>query len=210
MKELSAVAVALVLLAGCGEYEREEWEVALIAHEWEQFYPLNAGHPSARAIAYSEEACSKKGAVLRNGWLAYSEEASKSAQEKIKQLWEANAQGAPNESELSLLTVKVDRLTRFINSVSVRCRIVNYDKISLSSILLTLVANLQNNSGRQVSLEKALAAEQALSREALNTIEELKGKLNVCVAARTGGEEGSSPFKGEDAAPDRDQVLVDE
>ena len=210
MKQLGAVAVTLVLLAGCGEYEREEWEVALIAHDWEQFYPLNAGHPSALAIAYSEEACSKKGAALHNGWLAYSEEAIKSARENMKQMWEANAQRAPDESVLSLLTAKVDRLTSFINSVSVRCRLVNYEKISLSSILLALVANMQNNPGREASLEKALAAEEALSREALNTIEDLKGKLNACVAAGTRGEEGGSPFKAEDASSDRDQVVVDE
>lgn len=208
MKKLAAIAVALVSLAGCGEYEREEWEVALTAHEWEQFYPLDAGHPSARAIAYSEAACSKKGAALRNGWLAYSEDAIKSASEELKPIWEAQAKGAAwNELELNLLTTKVDRLTRFINTLSIRCRLVTYEKVSLSSILLTLMANMQNNSGREVSLEKALAAEEALSREALNTIEDLNGKLNACLAARTGGEEGGNQFEAEDAAPDRDQVV---
>jgi hypothetical protein len=133
MKKLAAIAVALVSLAGCGEYEREEWEVALTAHEWEQFYPLDAGHPSARAIAYSEAACSKKGAALRNGWLAYSEDAIKSASEELKPIWEAQAKGAAwNELELNLLTTKVDRLTRFINTLSIHCRLVTYEKVSLS------------------------------------------------------------------------------
>jgi hypothetical protein len=131
VKELATIVVALVLLAGCGEYEREEWEVALIAHEWEQFYPPDARHPSAQAIAYSEEACSKKGAVLRNGWLAYSEEAINSAREELAQMWEARAKGAPwNDSDYNLLTAKLDRLQRFTNSVSVRCRIVDCAKIS--------------------------------------------------------------------------------
>ena len=211
MKKLAAIAAALVSLAGCGEYEREEWEVALTAHEWEQFYPLDAGHPSARAIADSEVACSKKGAALRNGWLADSEDSIKSAREELKPIWEAQAKGAPwNEFELNLLTTKVDHLTKFINTLSVRCRLVTYDRISLSSIVLTLMANIQNNSGREASLEKALAAEEALSHEALNTIEDLNGKLNTCVAARTGGEGGGNRFEAEDAAPDRDQVMIGE
>ena len=59
-------------------------------------------------------------------------------------------------------------------------------------------------------MQKALATEEALSREALNTVEDLKGKFSACVAARIGGEERGNQFKAEDAAPDRDQVVIGE